>query len=80
MKDIQKIHNDYLGGHKAVFTDGYSFKPYMIDEAMKKKKKQPKFIKTGVQSDVSRMGARLWSDGGQYARGSTMLQSCGGFK
>ena len=80
IKDTQKLHNGYLEKHRSIYTDSYSLKPYLIDEEMRKKKKQPKFIKTGTHTDLLRMGNSVKNDDAQYARTSFMLQSCGGFK
>ena len=80
LRDTQKLHNGYLEKHKSIYTDSYSLKPYLIDEDMKKKKKQPKFIKAGDHINLLKMGDSLRNDDAQYARTSYMLQSCGKFK
>ena len=80
VRDTRKLHNGYLTKHKSVFTDNYSFKPYLIDENLKKQKKQPKFIKAGEHVDLYKIWSSLINDDAVYARQSAMLQSCGGFK
>ena len=78
--NTQKLHNGYLEKHKSIYSDSFCLKPYLIDEDMNRKKKQPKFIKTGTVSDLLLMGNSLKNDDAQYARTSFMFQSCGGFK
>ena len=80
LKNTQKLHNGYLEKHKSIYTDSFCLKPYLIDEDMNRKKKQPKFIKSGTVSDLLLMGHSLKNDDAQYARTSFMFQSCGGFK
>ena len=80
VRDARKLHNGYLEKHKSVFTDNYSFKPYLIDENLRKQKKQPKFIKAGEHTDLYKIWRSLMNDDASYARQSAMLQSCGGFK
>ena len=80
VRDTRKLHNGYLEKHKSVYTDSYSFKPYLIDENLKKQKKQPKFIRAGEHVDTYKMWRSLINDDATYARTSAMLQSCGGFK
>ena len=80
VRDTRKLHNGYLEKHKSVFTDSYSFKPYLIGENLKRQKKQPKFIKAGEHVDVYKIWRSLINDDAVYARTSAMLQSCGGFK
>ena len=80
VRDTRKLHNGYLEKHKSVFTDSYSFKPYLLGENLKKQKKQPKFIKAGEHVDVFKIWRSLMNDDAVYARQSAMLQSCGGFK
>ena len=80
VRNTRKLHNGYLEKHKSVFTDSYSFKPYLLDEKLKKQKKQPKFVKAGEHVDVYKIWESLKNDDAVYARQSAMLQSCGGFK
>ena len=80
VKDTEKLHNSYLERHRSIYTDSYSLKPFLIDEDMQRRRKQPKFIKTGSHTDLRQMEDSLAKDGSQYARTSFMLQSCGGFR
>ena len=74
-----KIHNGYLKKHRSVFTDNYTFKPYLLDSRLRRKKKQPKFVTGGDHLDVVKIWDSVKNDNGDYARTSAMLQSCGGF-
>ena len=80
VRNTRQLHNGYLERHRSVFTDSYSFKPYLLDEKLKKQKKQPKFVKAGEHVDVYKIWESLMNDDSVYARQSAMLQSCGGFK
>ena len=74
-----KIHNGYLERHRSVFTDSYSFKPYLLTSKLGRRKKQPRFVTEGEHLDIIKIWDSVKTDDGYYARTSTMLQSCGGF-
>ena len=52
----------------------------MLDKNLRRKKKQPKFIKSGDHINVLKMVESMRNDNGHYARTSAMLQACGGFR
>ena len=74
-----KIHNGYLERHRSVFTDSYSFKPYLLTSRLGRRKKQPRFVTGGEHLDIVKIWDSVKNDNGDYVRTSSMLQSCGGF-
>ena len=79
-RNIVKLHNGYLERHRSVFTDNHALRPYLLDDNLDKRRKQPKYIKSGKVNHPDNILPSVMNDGGQYAMRSSMLQSCGGVR
>merc|ERR1711976_697358 len=55
-KDLIQLNNGYLTKKKQVVDREYIIHPYLVDDDLKKKKKQPKFVSEGKLTQVKRMG------------------------
>ena len=79
-KDILTKHNGYLEKSKSVVTDKYVFNPYMLDENLERKKKQPKFIKSEQVTDTIQIIDAIMNDGMAKFKTDSMLKTCGGIR
>jgi len=79
-KDILTKHNGYLEKSKSVVTDKYVFNPYMLDEKLERKKKQPKFIKSEQVTDTIQIIDAIMNDGMAKFKTDSMLKTCGGIR
>ena len=37
-----RAHNGYLERHRSVFTDNFTFKPFLLDSNLRRRRKQPR--------------------------------------
>ena len=79
-KNIVKLHNGYLDRQRSVFTDSHALRPYLLDDNLDKRSKQPKYVKSGKVNHPENILPSVMNDGGQYLMRSSMLQSCGGVR
>ena len=77
-KEILIKHNGYLEKSKAIVTDKHVFSPYMLDENLERKKKQPKFVTTEKLIDAEHIIDAVVNDGAAKFKTDSMLKSCGG--
>ena len=77
-RDLVRLHNGYMEKSRSVVTDKYVFSQYLLDENLKKKSKQPKFIREGKHMDYAYIGDAVRNDGMMKAKTNDMLRSCGG--
>ena len=76
-KTLVKLHNGYLERRRSVFTEDYALRPYLLDDDLDKRSKQPKYIRTGEVSHAENIFPSFEIDC-QFVKTSSMLQSCGG--
>ena len=79
-RNIVKLHNGHLERSRSVFTDKHAMSPYLLDDNLDKRRKQPTYIKSGKVNTPENILPSVMNDGGQYAMRSSMLQSCGGVR
>ena len=46
-RHIVELHNGFLDQRRSVYTDNYAMKPYLLDENLNRRSKQPTYIKLG---------------------------------
>ena len=76
-RSIVKLHNGYLERWRSVFTDDYALRPYLLDDGLDKRSKQPKYIRRGEVNHAENIFPAFEIDS-QFVKTSSMLQSCGG--
>ena len=79
-RNVVKLHNGHLERSRSVFTEKHAMSPYLLDDNLDKRRKQPKYIKAGKVNTPENILPSVMNDGGQYAMRSSMLQSCGGVR
>ena len=77
-RTLVRLNNGYMEKSRSVVTDKYVFSQYLLDENLKKKSKQPKFIREGKHMDYAYIGEAVKNDGMMKAKTNDMLRSCGG--
>ena len=79
-RNIVKLHNGHLERRRSVFTENHAMSPFLLDDNLDKRRKQPKYVKSGKVNTPENILPSVMNDGGQYAMRSSMLQSCGGVR
>ena len=54
-KNLVRLNNGYLNKNKIHIDRGYVIKPFLIDDDLEKKKKQPKFVKNMIMTKEIKM-------------------------
>ena len=78
--NIHKLHNGYLEKHRSIYTDSATMRPYLLDQELGRRGRQPKYIQREDVVTVEKIAPAIQNDNGAHALGSSMLQSCGGFR